>query len=170
MESQVVISFGRIIRVVLISAIFCVVVILGSKFLSYAGDINSSKKLFNSGSYTAAYERISGLKIKDKDENFYMQARTMASLYQGIESYDNYMKINDETMAISALVKAVSRRYELQDEITKYEIETQAAGVYQRILNALSLYGISEDDALYLNSITNYQEYLNKISSYGGNE
>ena len=87
LDSQVVISFGRIIRVVLIVAAVSVIVILSSRFLSYVGDINSSKKLFNSGSYTAAYERINGLKIKYRDECFYMQARTMASLYQGLESY-----------------------------------------------------------------------------------
>ena len=169
LDSQVVISFGRIIRVVLIVAAVSVIVILSSRFLSYVGDINSSKKLFNSGSYTAAYERINGLKIKDRDEYFYMQARTMASLYQGLESYDNYMKIDNETMAISALVKTVARRYDLQEEITKYEVVSQAESVYNRIINILSNYGISEDEALSLNSMTNYEEYIAKISSYGGN-
>jgi hypothetical protein len=170
LESQVVISFGRIIRVVAIVAVVCVVVILGSKWLSYAGNINSAKKLFNSGSYTAAFERINGLEIKDRDEHFYMQTRIMASLYQGIESYDNYIKIGNETMAISSLVKTVARRYDMQEDITKYEVTSQAEAVYKRILNILDGYGITENEALSLNSITNYEEFINKISSYGGNE
>ena len=46
---------------------------------------------------------------------------------------------------------------------------SQAESVYNRIINILSNYGISEDEALSLNSMTNYEEYIAKISSYGGN-
>ena len=67
------------------------------------------------------------------------------------------------------MVKTVARRYDLQEEITKYEVVSQAESVYNRIINILSNYGISEDEALSLNSMTNYEEYIAKISSYGGN-
>ncbi len=169
LDSMAVISIGRIIRALIIVAVVCIAVIFSSRIFSYNNYLRSSKKMFSVGNYTAAYEKISGLDIKNKDSFYYMQSRIMASLCQGIESYDSNILADNETMAVSALVKAVSRKNELQEQIEKYEVASQAETVYRRILNILDGYGISEEDALELNSLTDYGEYIGKINSYGGN-
>lgn len=169
LDSMAVISIGRILRALIIVAVVCIAVVFSSRILTYNNYMKSSKKLFSNGNYTAAYEKINGLDIKDKDSFYYMQSRIMASLCQGTESYESNILADNEIMAVSALVKAVSRKNELQDQIEEYEVASQAETVYRRILNILDSYGISEEDALELNSMTDYGEYIDKINSYGGN-
>lgn len=165
---QQTIPMSSIIKAVFVAAIICSGVVFAGRIVSYKLDIKNAKELYSKGSYTAAYEIIQGLDIKDKDLDFYMKSRIMASLYQGMESYDNYMSINDETSAIAALVKTVSRKYLLDEQIVKYEIELPAQTVYARVLSILDKYGISEQTALDLNAITNYSEFITTISTYGG--
>lgn len=165
---QQTIPMGSIIKSVFAAAVICAGVIFAGRIVSYKLDIKNARELYSKGSYTAAYEIIQGLNIKDKDMDFYMKSRIMASLYQGMESYDNYMAINDETSAIAALVKTVSRKYLLDEQIVKYEIELQAQTIYARVLSILDKYGISEQTALDLNAITNYSEFITTISTYGG--
>lgn len=165
---QQIIPMSSIIKAVFVAAIICSGVVFAGRIVSYKLDIKNAKELYSKGSYTAAYEIIQGLDIKDKDLDFYMKSRIMASLYQGMESYDNYMAINDKTSAIAALVQTVSRKYLLDEQIVKYEIELPAQTVYARVLSILDKYGISEQTALDLNAITNYSEFINTISTYGG--
>lgn len=165
---QQTIPMGSIIKAVFAAAVICAGVIFAGRIVSYKLDIKNARELYSKGSYTAAYEIIQGLDIKDKDLDFYMKSRIMASLYQGMESYDNYMAINDETSAIAALVQTVSRKFLLDEQIVKYEIELPAQIIYARVLSILDKYGISEQTALDLNAITNYSEFITTISTYGG--
>lgn len=165
---QQTIPMGSIIKAVFAAAVICAGVIFAGRIVSYKLDIKNARELYSKGSYTAAYEIIQGLDIKDKDLDFYMKSRIMASLYQGMESYDNYMAINDETAAIAALVQTVSRKFLLDEQIVKYEIELPAQTIYARVLSILDKYGISEQTALDLNAITNYSEFITTISTYGG--
>lgn len=165
---QQIIPVGTILKTILVVAVLCSGIIVSSKIISYNLDIKNAKDLYSKGSYSEAYEILQGMDIRDDDKDFYMKSRIMASLCQGIESYDNYMKIDDETLAIAALVTTVSRKFVLDEDIIKYEVDIPAQTVYARVLSMLEKYGISEQTALDLNAITNYSEFITKISTYGG--
>lgn len=159
---------SAVFKAVLFAAVVIAGVIFSSKIITYSSAVKDAKNLFNRGSYTASYERIQGMKIKSKDKGFYMKAKVMASLYQAMDSYEAFLAINDNTNAVAALVKGVSRKALLDGEIIKYDVVIPAQTVYARILSTLESYGISEQDALDLNSINNYREFMDRISIYGG--
>ncbi len=162
------VPFSRILVIILLSAIICVGVVVSSKIVNYKININNANELYLSGNYSQAYEVLNGMDIKDKDKDFYEQARIMANLYQGISSYDNYITIGDTTSALISLINAVSRKAALGDDILKYDLTDKVDNVYSKILSILNGYGINEETALDLGAIDNYSELQKKVSSYGG--
>lgn len=162
------VPFSRILVIILLSAIICVGVVVSSKIVNYKININNANDLYLSGNYSQAYEVLNGMDIKDKDKDFYEQARIMANLYQGISSYDNYIAIGDTTSALISLINAVSRKAALGDDILKYDFTDKVDNVYSKILSILNGYGISEETALDLGATDNYSELQKKVSSYGG--
>lgn len=162
------VPFSRILVIILLSAIICIGVVVSSKIVNYKININNANDLYLSGNYSQAYEVLNGMDIKDKDKDFYEQARIMANLYQGISSYDNYIAIGDTTSALISLINAVSRKAALGDDILKYDLTDKVDNVYSKILSILNGYGINEETALDLGATDNYSELQKKVSSYGG--
>lgn len=159
---------GSVVMAVFIAAVVIALIIVFSNLITYKLTIKSARQDFQAGRYDVSYDRLSGLDIKDDDKEFYYGCRIVASIYQGYSSYNNYIAIGDETSALDALIKAVGRKYKSEADIEKYNVSAEAGSVYNRILTILEQYGITEEDALNYNSMTDAEEYYSILAGYGG--
>lgn len=161
---------GAVFKAVLIAAAVAAVIFFGSKFFSYYSSVKSAKEYFDTGNYTAAYKSISGLDIMEKDNDLYMKIHAVMVVYQGIESYNNYIALDDVPRAIDALVMAVGRKNRNEREAIEYDVTTQVDSVYNRVLQLLSQYGISEEKALEYFTMSDYDEYFAILEGIGGHK
>lgn len=159
---------GLLFKAVFIAAIIVAAVIFGSKFLGYRNSVKSAERYFTEGNYKAAYNKLNGLNMKNKDNDFYMKTRTVMLVYQGLESYENYIALDDVPHALDALVSAVGRKNKTEDQAIRYEVTNEVNTVYNRIIGMLERYGISEAQALDYFTMTDYDEYFAILEDIGG--
>lgn len=161
-------NVGLLFKAILIAGILVAAIIFGSSFFTYRNTVKSAQEYFDSGKYPEAYSRLSGLKIKSKDNDLYMKARTVMAVYQGIESYENYIALDDVPHALDALIMAVGRKNRNEENAIKYEVTSEVNTVYNRIIGMLDRYGISEAQALDYFTMKDYNEYFAILESIGG--
>lgn len=159
---------GSVVKAVFIAAVVVALIVVFSNMINYKLTVKSAKRYFEAGRYDVSYDCLAGLSIKDRDRDFYQGCRIVASIYQGYLSYNNYITIGDETSALDSLIKAVGRKYKSEADIEKYNVSAEAGSVYNRILEVLEQYGITEQEALNLNSMTDADEYYSILAGYGG--
>lgn len=159
---------GAFIKAVFIAAVVTAVVVVGSKLFIYKSSVKSAGEYFDAGNYTAAYDKLSGLNIKKKDNELYMKVRTVMIVYQGLESYENYIAIDDVPHALDALILSVGRKNRNEGQAAKYGVTNEVETVYRRIIGMLDRYGISEEQALDYFTMTDYKAYFEILEDIGG--
>lgn len=167
---QEMVHIGKI-GVAIITLLFLVFLVggfFGVRFINYQLTINSAKKYFEKGNYSLAYEELTGLDVMNKDVTFYNKVRTVMTVYQGYESYNNYIEIDREVEALDALINAVGRKQQKESDSIKYEVTDEVDAVYEQILTILEFYGIDEQKALDMFIMTNYEEYYEMLLEYEG--
>lgn len=162
------ISGGTVFMMILIGASLSVIIILLSNVFSYNRVIKAADRYFTAGNYGMAYEEISGVTPKAKDNDLYMKIRTVMLVYQGIESYNTYISAGDTESALDALITAAANKHKADADAVKYEVTDEVLQMYNRVLSLLDRYGIDETKALELYSMTNYEEYRKTLKGYGG--
>lgn len=131
----------------------------GVQFIHYKLTIREAKNYFEVGNYDMAYDQISGIDIKSGDEEFYNQVRIVMIVYQGFESYNNYIELDNEVAAIDALINAVGRKQHIENQVIKYGVEDEVNKIYNQILNILEYYDVSENYAIELYRMEDYEDY-----------
>ncbi|MGN0375846.1 MAG: hypothetical protein ACI4EN_10150 [Butyrivibrio sp.] len=165
---RVSIGSGGAVIILLMVIVFLFGGFFGVKYLNYRLTINSAKNYYSMCNYSLAYEKLSGMDIKSGDQYFYEQLRTVMIVYQGYESYNNYIELGMEAEAVNALINAVGRKQLIEDKAAKYAVTDRVNVVYEQILSILSYYGIDESKALDLYRMTDYEEYNDIIKGFGG--
>lgn len=164
------IPIGSIFKTVLFAGIVIAAIIVSSNLIAYNKSVKSANNLFAEGRYRQAYDKVNGLKLKDKDIDIYNKCRYVVGMMQAIESYENCMTYDDVAGGIDALIRAVGRKGNLEEEYAKYGIESIIKVYYDKILEILSVYDISEEDALSCFSMQGTLEYNNYLAKYRGTE
>ncbi len=162
------VSGGRVFMMILIGASLGAFIIVFSNVFSYNRVIKAADRYFTAGNYGMAYEEISGVTPKAKDNDLYMKIRTVMLVYQGIESYNTYISAGDTELALDALITAAANKHKADADAVKYEVTDEVLQMYDRVLSLLDRYGIDETKALELYSMTNYEEYRKTLKGYGG--
>lgn len=159
---------GLLFKAVLIAAVLVAAVIFGSKFFVYHSAVKNAREYFESGNYSAAYKRLSGIDVKEKDSELYMKIRTVMIVYNGLESYENYIALGDVPHALDALIMSVGRKNRNEELAIRYEVTNEVNSVYNRLIGMLDKYGISESQALDYFTMKDYEEYFSILESIGG--
>lgn len=159
---------GLLFKAVLIAAVLVAAVVFGSKFFVYHNTVKNAREYFESGNYSAAYERLSGIDVREKDSELYMKVRTVMIVYNGLESYENYIGLGDVPHALDALIMSVGRKNRNEELAIRYEVTDEVDAVYNRLIGMLDKYGISESQALDYFTMKDYEEYFSILESIGG--
>lgn len=141
-----------------------ILILLGSSNLQYGQDMQQAKDDFASGSYVTAFQTIAGSSVKGKDENFYKKAQVLASIQREYQSYESLSGINENEMALDALIRGYGRCVDGADLAQEYEITDEMAGLKNQILQQLSdHFGVSEEKAAELHAMTKRTDYTKAI-------
>lgn len=141
-----------------------ILILLGSSNLQYGQDMQQAKDDFASGSYVTAFQTVAGSSVKGKDENFYKKAQVLASIQSEYQSYESLSGINENEMALDALIRGYGRCVDGVDLAQEYEITDEMEGLKAQILQQLSdHFGVSEEKAAELHAMTKRTDYTKAI-------
>lgn len=153
-----------VILIFIMALSILILIWLGSSNLQYGQDMQQAKDDFASGSYVTAFQTVAGSSVKGKDENFYKKAQVLASIQSEYQSYESLSGINENEMALDALVRGYGRCVDGADLAQEYEITDEMAGLKNQILQQLSdHFGVSEEKAAELHAMTKRTDYTKAI-------
>lgn len=153
-----------VILIFIMALSLLILILLGSSNLQYGQDMQQAKDDFASGSYVTAFQTVAGSSVKGKDENFYKKAQVLASIQREYQSYESLSGINENEMALDALIRGYGRCVDGADLAQEYEITDEMAGLKNQILQQLSdHFGVSEEKAAELHAMTKRTDYTKAI-------
>lgn len=153
-----------VILIFIMALSILILIWLGSSNLQYGQDMQQAKDDFASGSYVTAFQTVAGSSVKGKDENFYKKAQMLASIQSEYQSYESLSGINENEMALDALIRGYGRCVDGADLAQEYEITDEMAGLKDQILQQLSdHFGVSEEKAAELHAMTKRTDYTKAI-------
>lgn len=153
-----------VILIFIMALSILILILLGSSNLQSGQDMQQAKDDFASGSYVTAFQTVAGSSVKGKDENFYKKAQVLASIQSEYQSYESLSGINENEMALDALIRGYGRCVDGADLAQEYEITDEMAGLKAQILQQLSdHFGVSEEKAAELHAMTKRTDYTKAI-------
>lgn len=153
-----------VILIFIMALSILILIWLGSSNLQYGQDMQQAKDDFASGSYVTAFQTVAGSSVKGKDENFYKKAQVLASIQSEYQSYESLSGINENEMALDALIRGYGRCVDGADLAQEYEITDEMEGLKAQILQQLSdHFGVSEEKAAELHAMTKRTDYTKAI-------
>lgn len=153
-----------VILILIMALSILILILLGSSNLQYGQDMQQAKDDFASGSYVTAFQTVAGSSVKGKDENFYKKAQVLASIQSEYQSYESLSGINENEMALDALIRGYGRCVDGTDMAQEYEITDEMEGLKAQILQQLSdHFGVSEEKAAELHAMTKRTDYTKAI-------
>lgn len=168
-EEALSVDEGRINRagasiVFIFFALIAVAILIGSNQFTYATSIKKAGNYFDKQKYNKAYNEVSGLKIRDRDEEIYSKIMTVMYVNKELNSYNNYYDIQHYSEALDSLLKGLKRYDKYISDARELGIESDLDYVRKQILAELKrTYQISESEAVALNEIKDRNEYSEKV-------
>ena len=149
----------------LFGAALVVLIIVFSSVLSYSPYISNAREYFDNRQYEKAYDQLLGIKIQEKDRNFYDQVLLMNQLQVKVTSSKNHLLNKERELAVNDLVQAVLFYNSNYEKAEKLGLIKEFQVVYTDIeANLSETFGISVKDAEELGAITDAVEYHERIA------
>jgi hypothetical protein len=120
--------------------------------------------------YSYAYDEIAGVNPKtEEDEVFYEQVQVVMYLQKEYNSFENYFKMGLHYEAIDSLLKGLLAYDEYYQKASDLGVTVDFDNVKALLVSALEeKYGITESMARSYAAITDYEQYVYILESYGG--
>lgn len=152
---------GPVFLIWFMAASLGLLVILGTNLTSHSGGIRTAKLLYDTGSYTEAYQEIRGLSIKsDEDKELYYRISTMASVASEYDSYIRYLNYGRKDLALDSLICAAGRCELQKENAAIYGCEEDLKRLKKNVKTALKKkFKMSMSEALELYQIDDRNEY-----------
>ena len=145
-------------------AMIAVVIIVGTSIFSYSISIKNAEIEFDRDEYTAAYNEIYGLEIKDEDILLYDRIMTVMYVQKQLNSYNNYYEMNDMPKALDSLLKGLQRYEKYIDLAVDLDVDTDLDSVRKKILEKVtSSFMLTEQEAMEIIQSDSQAEYSKKV-------
>lgn len=149
-----------VILIVVMAASIFLLILLGSNFMNYSGDLSASKENYRNGKYVEAYEALSGRKVKEADQQFYNQCAVMAMIQEEYQAYLALMDAGEYAMALDSLVRGVGRYDKYYEKAEEYDILLEYNELELKIEQVLGeQFGLSPEQALELYGMRRREDY-----------
>lgn len=149
-----------------IVALFGIYLIYTSFSYTYDVTIQSVKNNMVLERYTEAYDAISGLDVREKDQRLYRQLKTIMLINKQKSSYYNLKEIHLEVEALDSLVKGIDRYHRFYNNAKELDV----ADIYDKIKTQIDTelmnnYQITSEEAWQINRIQDAKEYTKKLTT-----
>lgn len=146
-------------------ASFLVLVLLGTNLFGYSSSMENAEKQFGLGNYAEAYQMVSGLEIKEQDNDIYQKYRVMGTVSGEYSAYQTFMEAGIYDMALDSLVRTVGRCQKYQPDAEVYGCTGELAKLHEQAAGALGGFGITEERALELYALEEREDYSTQINT-----
>lgn len=144
-------------------------VIFGTKQFNYSQVIHKAADYFERQRYHLAYDEVSGVDVKKKDEELRDRIYTVMYVERLYESYENNMAMNRPDKALDALLRGLEKYDEHYEEAVELNIVEDIDLCRSKILDALSTtYGLTETQAYDIMALEG-QKYTQMLMEYSEN-
>lgn len=157
-----------VIIVYALFALLAVAVILGSSKFNYSQVIRKAADYFERQRYRLAYDEVSGVDVKKKDQELKDRIYTVMYVERLYESYENNMALKRPDKALDALIRGLEKYDVHYEEAVELDIVEDIDICKGKIITALNgTYGISEEEAYELMKLEGkeYSTRLLKLSN-----
>lgn len=145
-------------------AMIAVVIVVGTSIFSYSLSIKNAETEFNRDEYTAAYNEIYGLDIKDEDILLYDRIMTVMYVQKQLNSYYNYYGMNDKPKALDSLLKGLQRYEKYIELAVELDVDSDLDSVRKKILTEISTsFSMTEQEAMEIIQSDSQAEYSRKV-------
>lgn len=164
-EEIIRISPLAIILMITVIALLVGGIYIGSNVFSYNSNIKEATNSYIDNDYTKAYNLLAGMKLKDKDKDFYKQVENIMKVEKHINDFNLFITIEKYTYALEALIRGIEsydENIEASKELGTYEIlETEMNEIDTLLKN---YFGMSIEDARTIIQITDSGKYAKEIN------
>lgn len=152
--------------VVIVFTIFIalgVLIVLGSNIFNYSQVIKKAADYYERQRYRLAYDEVSGVDVKEDDQELKDRIYTVMYVERLYESYENNLALNRPDKALDALFRGLEKYDVHYAEAVELGIAEDIDGCKAKIVMALwDNYGISEEEAYSIIALKG-QEYSTKL-------
>lgn len=155
--------------VMIFFGLICVLVIFGTRSMSYRSALSNARTQFEAKDYEGAYEALAGVNVSETYQELADKIRLCMKLQKELNSYENYYEMKMYLEALDSLVKGVRNYDEDKNKADEYEILNQYNELESKITSTLfSEFGVSETEARMINSSLSQEEYTAKLEEIIG--
>lgn len=138
-------------------------VVIGTNKFNYSQVIKKATNYFDRQRYRLAYDEVSGVDVKEKDQELKDRIYTVMYVERLYESYENNLSLNRPDKALDALLRGLEKHDVHYAEAVELGIAENIDGCKAKIVMALwDTYGISEEEAYGIIALTG-QEYSTRL-------
>ena len=155
---------GPVIAIVVMVASLFGLIMLGTNLLGYQSNVNTAREEYGKGSYVEAFSKLQGLKIREKDSEFYDQLQVLAVVSEKYQDYLVFSNKGRQDIALDNLICAYGRydlnKQKAQDANCDVEYEQLGGKIIKSLLED---YDMTGDEALQIYNAKNRKEYTLKL-------
>lgn len=151
---------GPVIAIVIMVVSLFGLIIVGVNLLGYQSNINLAKDAYGKGSFVEAFSELQGLKIREKDTEFYNQLQVLAIVSEKYQDYLVFENNGKHDIAMDNLICAYGRydlnKQKAQDYNCSVEYEQLGGKIIKSLLED---YDMTGEEALQMYNAKNRKEY-----------
>ena len=151
---------GPVIAIVIMVASLFGFVMIGVNLLGYQANINIAKEEYGKGSFVEAFSELQGLKIREKDSQFYDQLQVLAVVSEKYQDYLVFENNGNHDIALDNLICAYGRynlnKQKAEEADCNVEYEQLGGKIIKSLLED---YDMTGDEALKMYGAKNRKEY-----------
>lgn len=152
-----------VILIFIMAASFFVLVMIATNLLGYSNSFTEAADAYSKGNYEEAYQQVAGVNVKEADSGEYEKYKIVATIDSEYKAYESLMQGEVYDMALDSLIRAIGRCDKYEQDAATYGCAGEVEKIKAQAVEALAIFGISEEDAMNLYGIENRKEYSKEI-------
>ena len=154
-----------VMLIMVMAASFLALVLVGTNLFGYTLSFNNAKQAYELGDYQAAFEEVSGLTVKEADQDTYQKYSIMANAAGEYQAYQTFMENGIYDMALDSLIRAVGRCDKYSEEAAAYGCSGELAKVRDQAVAGLAGFGLTQERAQELYAESERDTYSKELYS-----
>lgn len=151
--------------IMVMAASFLALVLVGTNLFGYTLSFNNAKQAYELGDYQAAFAEVSGLTVKEVDQETYQKYSIMANAAGEYQAYQTFMENGIYDMALDSLIRAVGRCDKYSEEAAAYGCSGELAKVRNQAVAGLAGFGLTQERAQELYAESERDTYSQELYS-----
>lgn len=109
-------------------------------------NLKEAKYAFDNGDYATCFVNLEAVDRDEEEEDLYQKSLIILSVQRKWDAYNNFVAMNDNIEALNSLLEGVAVYRSQEEAALEWGVHAQIAVIYQKMLEALQGYGLSQSD------------------------